>query len=354
MTLDLLDIIADPRRLGALEGPLQGRIVRQARHAALLGYLESRSDTGSLYGKVADHLVSARVQAEYYDRQMKWETSSLEQVLGEMEGPVILLKGAAYKVLELALASGRLASDVDLLLPREQLYEAEARLHEAGWESMKADEYEQHYYREWMHELPPLRHGERGTVVDLHHNILPSTGRITLDPGRLIEDAVPVEGTCFYTLSPVDTLLHRCVHLFVDGELNNSLRELLDLHGLLCAYEHDEGFRGRLIPRAEALGLAVPLYYSVYFCQKLLKWSPPPGWIEELEGYIGPGSKFVRRMMEIQLRPGDPLDIDLKQRVAGSFLFMRSHWMRMPPVMLVKHLVRQSWHRGGVKAGGPA
>ena len=52
---------------------------------------------------------------------------------------------------------------------------AEQLLLHAGWSHMKADEYDQHYYREWMHELPPLQHKERGTVVDLHHGILPVT-----------------------------------------------------------------------------------------------------------------------------------------------------------------------------------
>lgn len=349
---ELLDIIVRPSQLPTLSLSAQGRIIRQARHAALLGFLEVRIDSGALDGKLADHLLSARILSEFYDTQMRWEIRCLEQVLADLEGPVVLLKGAAYKILDLGMARGRLASDVDLLLPRAQLEAAEALLLEAGWEPMKMDEYDQHYYREWMHEFPPLRHGKRGTTVDLHHNILPPTARFKPDAGKLLEAAIPIPDNALYTLSPVDTLLHRSAHLFVDGDLHNSLRELVDLHGLLTLYEQDEGFRQALLPRALEIDLAKPLYYAIYFCHKLLSWKVPAGWLEELERNAGIGRAFTCMLIEQQLRSTDPSVYTWKQRLSGWLLFLRSHWLRMPPWMLAKHLLGQAWRRGGLKTGG--
>ena len=348
---ELLDIIIAPAQLPVLSAPAQGRIVAQARHAALLGYLDARIDPDLVAGKLADHLLSARMIAQYYDTQINWEIRCLERVLGELEGPVVLLKGAAYKVLDLGLAQGRLASDVDLLLPRAQLDAAEALLREGGWGSMKEDEYDQHYYREWMHEIPPLRHRERGTIVDLHHNILPPTARFKPDAGKLLEAAVALPGSEFHTLSPVDTVLHRSAHLFVDGDLHNSLRELLDLYGLLALYEHDEQFRQSLLPRALEMQLATPLYYALYFCQKLLGWKVPAGWLEELQRTLGSSRALTRSVMEWQLRAVDPSASTWRQRVAGWLLFLRSHWLRMPPLLLAKHLLTQTRRRGGLKTG---
>ncbi len=350
--LELLDIIVTPSQLSTLSPAVQGRIIHQARHAALLGSLEARIDPGAPGGKLADHLLSARVLAEFYDTQMRWEIRCLEQVLADLEGPVVLLKGAAYKVLDLGLAKGRLASDVDLLLPRAQLETAEGLLLKAGWELVKADEYDQHYYREWMHELPPLRHGERGTIVDLHHNILPPTGRFTPDADKLLAAAIPIPDSALYTLSPEDTVLHRSAHLFVDGDLQNSLRELVDLHGLLLLYQQDEGFKRALLPRALEMELARPLYYAIYFCQKLLAWKVPAGWMEQLESNTGIGRAFTCMLMEQQLRSTDPCEDTWRPRFAGWLLFLRSHWLRMPPGMLIKHLLGQAWRRGGVKTGG--
>lgn len=348
---ELIDIIAAPERLPTLSPADQGRIIRQARHTALLGSLDARIESGSVDRKLADHLLGARILAGFFDTQMKWETRCLERVLVSLEGPVLLLKGAAYKVLDLGLAKGRLASDVDLLLPRDQLDAAEALLIEAGWQPMKEDEYEQHYYREWMHELPPLRHGERGTIVDLHHNILPPTSRFKVDAAKLLEQATPIPGSVLCTLSPVDTVLHRSAHLFVDGDMDNRLRELVDLHGLLSLYSKQEDFRYSLLPRASELGLTTPLYYAIYFCHKLLLWEVPAGWLEKLEGTTGFGTGFTRVLMESQLRSSDPSGYTWGQRISGWLLFLRSHWLRMPPLMLARHLFRQAWRRGGLKTG---
>ena len=349
----LVDVLLEPVRLTRLAPGSQTLVLRQARQAGLLGFIAARIDSGLAQGKLADHLLAAAVHADYHDRMISWEMNRLGRVLAALEGPVVLLKGAAYKALDLGLAHGRLASDVDLLVPRGQLQTAEQMLLSAGWEAMKEDEYEQHYYREWMHELPPLRHRERGTVVDLHHAILPPTARLKPDSEKLIEAAQPMAQGPFFTLSPADTILHRAAHLFYDGDLQNALRELLDIHGLVSAHAENSDFFPGLVARARELDLARPLYYAVYFCRRILQTDIPQETLAALEkdAPFLPVRWLLQYLMEVQLRPAEPDCPSAIRAIAGWLLFLRSHWLRMPPLMLAHHLLTQVRRRGGVKTG---
>ncbi len=319
----------------------------------MLGFLEARIGFSNASGKLRDHLLSAKVHADYNNQVLTWEINRLGKILARMPGPIILLKGAAYKALDLGLAEGRLSSDVDLLLPREQLPEAEALLLSAGWRHLSDDDYEQHYYREWMHELPPLRNEIRNTVVDLHHSILPLTSRLKPDPDKLISAAVPMEHTPFHTLTPEDTVLHRATHLFHDGDLRDSLRELVDIHELLTCYSVQGDFLDRLSRRARELELAKPLFYALYFCRHLLRTDIPDRVIAALTPDAGPAlvRKILCRLMELQLRSAPLGQRGLLPKISGWILFLRSHWIKMPPFMLIRHLLTQIRRRGGIRSG---
>ncbi len=349
----LLDIITHPSLLPGLQPAEQTNIVRQARNAGLLGFLEARIGFTNVSGKLRDHLLSAKVHADYNNQVLTWEINRLGKILAPMQGPIILLKGAAYKALDLGLAEGRLSSDVDLLLPREQLPEAESLLLSAGWRPLSDDDYEQHYYREWMHELPPLQNDVRNTVVDLHHTILPLTSRLKPDPDKLISAAVPMEHTPFHTLTPEDTVLHRATHLFHDGDLRDSLREMVDIHELLVCYSEQREFFIHLSQRAHELGLAKPLFYALYFCRRLLRTDIPEQVISDLAPYANPAliRKLLCYLMEQQLSSVSLGRRGLLPKLSGWILFVRSHWIKMPPLMLTRHLLTQIRRRGGIKPG---
>jgi hypothetical protein len=103
-----------------------------------------------------------------------------------------------------------------------------------GWSSAKTSAYDQRYYRRWMHELPPLKHNSRQTVLDVHHAILPTTARLKPDSRKLLAAATPIAGRPdLAVLSPVDMVLHSAAHLFCNEDVGNSLRDLVDLDCLL-------------------------------------------------------------------------------------------------------------------------
>jgi hypothetical protein len=353
MGRSLLDVVIAPSLLLELDPSEQTEVIRQARNTGLLGFLEARIGADAVTGRLHDQLLSAKVHSDYNNQVMTWEINRLEEILAPLSGPVILLKGAAYKALDLEFAEGRLASDVDLLVPRDQLPEAEALLLAAGWETMGEDDYEQHYYREWMHELPPLRHEDRGTVVDLHHTILPLTARLKPDPEKLISSALPMASGPFYTLTPEDTVLHRATHLFYDGDLRDSLRELVDIHELITTYSTRQGFEELLAQRARALGLGKPLFYALYFCRKLLGTNVSANIVGDLtkDGNRTPIRQLLCFFMEKQLTAMLPDQRGWITMVSGWILFLRSHWIKMPVLLLARHLLTQIWRRGGIRTG---
>jgi hypothetical protein len=133
-------------------------------------------------------------------------------------------------------------------VPRERLPQAESALMLAGWHATGLSEYDKRYYRRWMHEIPPMQHIQRATVIDVHHAILPDTARYHPDSAKLRSRAVAVEGLPgIYVLATEDRILHSATHLFHDGELPHGLRDLTDPDLLLR-----DGSRSRLLPRLTA------------------------------------------------------------------------------------------------------
>jgi hypothetical protein len=261
--------------------------------------------------------------------------------------PLVLLKGAAYVMAGLPVARGRLFSDVDILVPKEALEDVETLLKRHGWDAVKLDPYDQRYYRTWMHELPPLRHHRRDTVVDVHHAILPLSGRLRPDSAALLEAAVTLDGSGIKVLAPVDMVLHTVVHLFQDGEIRGRLRDLVDVDALLRGFGREPSFWSRLASRARAFDLMRPLFYALRYADRILE-TPVPTQARELTDEGRPSQAVLATMDALVLRaivPGSGADATVLTDLAGWSLFVRSHWLRMPPLLLARHLLHQAWVR---------
>jgi Uncharacterised nucleotidyltransferase len=186
-----------PGRFGSLGLGDWDHLIPEARREGLLSRLEAlladREWPNNIPQAARAHLQSARVTAENEERVMLWEVNCIERALQEIDYPIVLLKGAAYALAGLPIARGRLSTDVDILVSKDQLSLVEEKLLRHGWQHAKLEEYDQYFYRAWSHELPPLVHRQRKTVVDVHHTILPPTGRLRPDPEKLIAASVAVE-----------------------------------------------------------------------------------------------------------------------------------------------------------------
>jgi hypothetical protein len=275
----------------------------------------------------------------HHERTVRWEVNRLERVLPD-PAKVVLLKGSAYVMAQLPPARGRLYSDVDLLVPRADLPAIESSLLGNGWEPLKLLPYDQRYYRTWMHELPPLRHRERGTVVDVHHAILPESGRLHPDSASLLERAVGVRGSPFKVLAPADMVLHSAAHMFQDGQLAGAIRDLTDLDDLLRLFGGQNRFWEEIVPRAERLELGRPLFYALRYATSLLG-TPVPAAVDIDSRRFAPVSVSLRvmdRLVGHALRPFHPDESSWRAEIASFLLYVRSHWLRMPPLLLLRHL----------------
>jgi hypothetical protein len=340
----LLTLLVDPSRSSSLDASDWDSVVRWARSSRLLATLYARlAGLGldeQLPERVRAAMASEAALARHRAQMARFEMVELARVLTPLDAPLVLLKGAAYLAQRLPLSEGRFLSDVDLLVPKSRLDEVERLLLEAGWQSEELDRYDEHYYRAWSHELPPMRFPGRSLELDLHHTILPITARVRPDAAALIETAMPLPGSAFRVLSPEDQVLHACAHLFQDSDLSHRLRDLADIDALLRQYTPHKSFWGQLRRQAVRHGLVRPCWYSLQFC-KLFFGSPVPDeFMKELPGGkpLAPVLLLMDGLVGRALPPVNPdRPPALGTRAAGAALLVRSVWLRMPIWLLAYH-----------------
>lgn len=344
----LINALTTPSVMCELSTTEWDLLIRQAKTANLLAHLAVLLSEESLNEGIPAapmrHLTAARMITERNQAAVRWEISQLQEALYDLAIPIVVLKGAAYVIADLALSRGRFFHDIDILVPRAALSEVEDKLLAWGWRTSHANDYDQHYYRTWMHEIPPLRHINRGTVLDIHHSILPLTARLKPDPHKLIAESVGGGiNNDVYWLQPVDMVLHSATHLFHDGELENGLRDLVDLDSLIRHFSTIDDFWGKLLARAKEMDLVRPLYYAVKYLGLVLSATTPPEIVERLKPYRPRfGEKLMDSIFYRALLPAHE-SCNLKGTAAARWLlYVRSHYLRMPLNLLLPHLIRKA------------
>lgn len=323
--------------------------IRQARSSRLLPSLSAQiGERLSLREGALNHaplqraLATASISGEATATRMRWEVEQLVPALARAGVRPLLLKGAAYLVHDLPASRGRLFSDIDLLVPHAKLAAVEDSLRYAGYVSTHLDAYDQRYYRQWMHELPPLQHMQRLITLDVHHNILPLTARAKPSADLLLAAAVPVPGTPLWTLAPVDMVLHSICHLFYDGEWDHALRDLWDIHQLLHHFGADPAFWAALPPRARALDLQRPLAYALEVLSALFDTAIPASVREQTVYALPRHANFMQGLFLAALRPANPSCRRKRDDLARFALYVRGHYLRMPLPLLLPHLLRKA------------
>jgi len=270
---------------------------------------------------------------------VRFEVNRVLRALQGMDVPVILMKGSAYVLADLPVARGRFVGDLDMMVPRKRIEDVERRLVERGWKAADLDEYDQRYYREWTHEIPPLQHPDRDTPLDVHHTIVPLTSRLRPDAAALLAASVPLADPRLRILGPADMVLHSGVHLFND-EVSGPLRDLFDLHDLLSDFGSRPGFWDELLARSHLHGLQRPLYYVLRYTERHLG-TPIPQEVRQAAAAGAPGpllNKLMDWIFDRRFRPQSPEEPRTGIVVAAWLHYLRAHWLRMPPRLLVRHL----------------
>jgi len=337
--------LRDPRALPRWTFAEWEALIRQARRANLISRLAVLLDERGLLQDVPAapraHLRAALVVSQAQAEAVRREVAYVRKALTRIGADIVLLKGAAYLFAALPPARGRVFTDIDILVPASALAEVEAALMLHGWATTHHDPYDQRYYRRWMHELPPLLHVTRETVLDVHHAILPTTARLKPDSAKLLQASQPVAGEPgLRVLAPCDMVLHSATHLFFNEELASGLRDLADLDSLLRHFGGQAEFWQQLTARARELDLARPLYYALRYTRHILATPVPDPALKAAE--IGRPPNVLNRLMDAlflrALQPDHPAAADRLTPLARRSLYVRGHWLRMPPLLLAYHL----------------
>lgn len=326
-------------------------LIRQARAAGLLARLAhvfQRNELDhAIPAPVRWHLLAAQTLADKQRSAFRWELQQIQSALADLGLPLVALKGAAYVAMDSPAANGRLFNDIDILVPRERLPDVENALMLAGWHGTHLTDYDKRYYRRWMHEIPPMQHVQRQTVIDVHHAILPDTARYHPDSAKLRSCAVAVAGLPGVSvLAPEDRILHSATHLFHDGELPHGLRDLTDLDLLLRDAATAE-FWPRLLARADELQLRRSLFYALRYCSHFLD-TPVPDSVHEALNDAAPGRLSLALMDAVfsrALAPEHASCADAFTPAARLAAYVRAHWLRMPLHLLIPHLFHKAFAR---------
>lgn len=348
MNFLLREALLKPHYILDLEACQLTQLIAQGRGARLLASLALELDRAGVLDKVEisarRHLESAVLVHKKQSRDLAYDSGKIRQAVNSVGEKLVLLKGSAYIHANLPVSRGRLISDIDIIVPHQRIDEVEKTLNHFGWESSYVDTYNDRYYRQWMHEIPPLWNSKRGTTLDLHHTILPPTAAANIDATLLFENLLEVKPGIF-TLSWTDMVIHSATHLFHEGEFHHGLRDLWDLDRMLRDFsERDPLFWDGLVARASELDLLGSLFHSLIYSQKIFSTPIPPNVLNDASNWSRKLRKpFMDFLFLRAFRPDQPECRLPLTGLALNILYIRSHYLRMPLYLLLPHLARKAW-----------
>ncbi len=351
----LIKVLQSPKIIKGFSSKDWNLLLRQASSAKMLARLAYRFTTHDLMSavpeKTLNHINSEQVKVAHLHTQVNQEVQELNLLFNKLQIKAIYLKGTAYLLADLPLAQGRFFSDIDILLNQDDISKVEIALKCQGWKSQKTDDHDQAYYRNYMHEIPPMQHIMRGTVIDIHHNILPVCNDNKIDISLLSHDALEVNGNNTHTpqsyvLAPAAMFLHSAIHLFHEGELEQGLRGLSDLDLLLSHFEENEtNFSQQLIDLAEKINQQQSLFYAWRYLSKIFNKELPKTAQVFMDNY----QLKITNLATIDfiftnlLAAHHSSTASWHFSLAAQLAYWRGHLLRMPLRLLIPHLFKKSW-----------
>ncbi len=315
-------------------------VLKTSRLEAYLAFVLRDSEAwDSIPEQVRAHLRAAMVYAQRQNDQVFHEGQEIHDLLIARGVTPVFLKGAAYIVAATDNAQGRLCSDIDLLVKEGDLATSETTLLNNFWYHKTITEYDDKYYREYAHEIPPLYHLTRGTVLDLHHNLfLPVSGKAP--PLEQFWQGVQLQECGLYTLEPAAMFMHSIIHLMLNEEVVYGFRDMVDLKCLAQQYDSDAFWQ-----RVEQLAAESHFETELKVVVTLLNtWFGSAYPVKPPEGRLKRGKlQLLVRIYKYALIPEHPALHSVRSGLARFVVFVRGHSMKMPLKVLLKHFSIKLW-----------
>lgn len=343
----IVTLLRDPAtgvRLSAAEWEEAVHVLRDASLLACLCYRAEQWDVLDDYPPYARrHLRAMRTFADRQAQQVRIECDEIAATLRAQGIEPVFLKGAGYTLRDSRNARGRIYTDIDVLVRQEEIDPAQASLRQNLWYSRPLRDYDERYYRRWAHEVPPLRHLKRRTLLDLHHNIVPPISGRAPNPAHL-RAAVEVTATGLLVLSPAAATLHSMVHLFTNEDFTNAFRDLIDLYLLIGEFDSDN-FWQELTTLAQQTGFSLELYYALRTLQEILDMSVPMSVMQPLQQHVASARRefLVQHVFCRAAGPHHPAVCSRADSFAIQLVYLRGHWIKMPVHILTMHLSIKAW-----------
>ena len=333
----LIELLTSPETVSTVSDWDWNDIVLAARKNQLTGQLAAQLQRANQIEQipiaVRRHLDLETLTSKRRGESALWEIATIRRAV-DARFPLILLKGCAYLATGDDNSQGRLFSDIDVMVRQADLPGVETNLVAVGWKPGSVSAYDAAYYRNWMHEVPPMAHVRRHTVVDLHHAINPPISRYYVNPALLFKNLETISPGIF-VLSPTDRIVHCALHLLQEGESRKLLRDLFDLFLLLEQHHGDESSTSQLMKRAVELNVDRPVTTAINAARAIFGRAE----IQKAAGLDWLGQCVRRSALGAHGSPG------LTSGFAATALLAHSHWMKMPINILVPHLLRKSMLR---------
>lgn len=296
------------------------------------------------------------------------QASRVLRALDQAAVPVLILKGLAYLSTFRPLTTGRVTSDVDILVRPVDRARAEAALCSAGFQRAPPPDRALHLVERLPGQAVFTRCVAGALVqVDLHWTLLDLDPRplgYSVDHEQLWSRSVPMIlcGLPVRRLCDEDLVLHSCLHHAVH-EVGRSRRDLLDIQAVITATALDWT---ALVRRARAWGVAAPVWWALSRAQRLDGAMVPPDVLTALRPHLlfrlclpvvegraqlptedrlmteqellrGLQARTARHAISSLLRPAWPSDAWL----AARYRMPGPVWVRR-----LRHLARLAWHAG--------
>jgi hypothetical protein len=196
--------------------------------------LRSRGIEKELPAEAQEFLSYLHAQNVYRNDHLRRQIIETAWALNAIGVEPLLLKGGAYLLLDLfGDPGGRILSDVDLLVPAEQLQQSWDTLLRLGY-AADSEEIERFTNRNHHHLASLSRPGDHASI-EIHHRPLHDRADVFLTAEQIWQRSVPLEtaGARLRVPDPTSLVLHNILHSqIVDFHHGKGLACLRHLHDL--------------------------------------------------------------------------------------------------------------------------